>query len=860
MSKKKVTAPLSYSPGGGHPKEYLAYLNWREMETLKRLHGSGPVKGPRGIPSFIETSGQTFAGDMSDSYTGTSTGNWNTSTANYGTDTSSWSSDGGGSSYTGGSDVGSVQSSSDVGGIQSSVSSPAATAPTAPAGGQNPVDAAVQQEAAYKDAVVASRQQALSQDIANGGISAINVGPMNVPVKIGGGQIAGTISKIAEGTYAPVTPTSPGAGGGFGSLDTRRSSLLSPVGPSSGIEALGNIGPTRMPTSLASKIQDRLPSYATPVSPLEREPRVMPPPSPTWTPNVMTSDPFGESFGRRMRDVTAQDVFIGGGLLPTVNPYTPTTIPQSVTPDLRISPASGQPYGMRSPLSRATGQPYGMKIIGDIPAPPIMTAGEVGMSFRGFAPSELAAKSADVRKDIGEILRDGSRLGSLADGTKLSVGIGPPPDTTLSGPLSPAGLPANTLRPEPSLYRPDSIGTIKQAIGSAYKAIGDYFSPPEQPVSSKEIQDRILGSPEDEKAFLTTSEIRDGVPTYFKSPGGLLAYPGLDKGLAPDLPKQAGQEKILGIEDVPPAPEGGIVDLGRPQKFTSYPRPNVVASMTPEEIKKENIMRSGIQQHYELANYETMPKMAYDTSERDVERLNEVFGGYEPSIQPAEVDVPYYERVPTKEGLFSSTYDVPYPTDEYGVPVQDVSEEDIAKITARRRGEEYALTPKQKTSTVVGGLIERAFKTAANAFIPGSGYVLGKIFNTEDKMRDYLSRPSWEQRYIAERARDSAVARGDDVGPGAMQGGIGSIYTGGQPTRDLGGKNPWWEEQYYTRSSPYSPSTSRSTTGSDSAGADTPLKKLYRQWDKGIGIPSRGDPLYNEYQKYLKTRDQEGTA
>jgi hypothetical protein len=108
--------------------------------------------------------------------------------------------------------------------------------------------------------------------------------------------------------------------------------------------------------------------------------------------------------------------------------------------------------------------------------------------------------------------------------------------------------------------------------------------------------------------------------------------------------------------------------------------------------------------------------------------------------------------------------------------------------------------------------------------------------------------------------QESKIAAGV-VPPGAPVPGMGgSIYQGGTPVKEFGDKNPWWEEQYYTRRSSYSPSPSRSTTGSDSAEADTPLKKLYRQWDNGIGIPSRGDPLYNEYQKYLKIRDQEGTA
>ena len=52
MSKKKVTAPLTYNPGKGRPKEYLAYLNYQEMQALKRLNGNNQERGPRGLPSF----------------------------------------------------------------------------------------------------------------------------------------------------------------------------------------------------------------------------------------------------------------------------------------------------------------------------------------------------------------------------------------------------------------------------------------------------------------------------------------------------------------------------------------------------------------------------------------------------------------------------------------------------------------------------------------------------------------------------------------------------------------------------------------------------------------------------------------
>jgi hypothetical protein len=52
MSKKKVTAPLTYNPGKGRPKEHLAYLNYQEMQALKRLNGNNQERGPRGLPSF----------------------------------------------------------------------------------------------------------------------------------------------------------------------------------------------------------------------------------------------------------------------------------------------------------------------------------------------------------------------------------------------------------------------------------------------------------------------------------------------------------------------------------------------------------------------------------------------------------------------------------------------------------------------------------------------------------------------------------------------------------------------------------------------------------------------------------------
>lgn len=78
-SAKKITAPKTHKPSGS-PKEKLAYLNKGEMAALSKRKGSGPVRGPKGLPSFVETSGTKSAGSISDGYK-KSGGSWNSSSA-----------------------------------------------------------------------------------------------------------------------------------------------------------------------------------------------------------------------------------------------------------------------------------------------------------------------------------------------------------------------------------------------------------------------------------------------------------------------------------------------------------------------------------------------------------------------------------------------------------------------------------------------------------------------------------------------------------------------------------------------------------------------------------------------------------
>lgn len=214
MSKKKITAPLSYDPGKGRPKEYLAYLNWQEMEALKRLNGNNVERGPKGLPSFPP--------DWSGSKN--TAGNWKGAPSGGGSVASTSG---------GGSDSGSR-------GLSSS-SAPNAAAANA-AAKQQAADTAAKQATETKNASTAARNSALAQDARKAGVGSINVGPMQTPVRIGSGNISQAVSRAAQSpaSYSTVSPTMPG-GGGMGRYNARRGSSVLAAGPSSGYEASGNI-------------------------------------------------------------------------------------------------------------------------------------------------------------------------------------------------------------------------------------------------------------------------------------------------------------------------------------------------------------------------------------------------------------------------------------------------------------------------------------------------------------------------------------------------------------------------------------------------------------------------------------------
>lgn len=213
---KKVTAPKTYNPGNGHPQEHLAYLNQREMAYLRSMNGGNTSRGPKGLPSFVETSGTKDAGSISSSYKGGG-GGWNTSNATRSGNTSGvggGGGGGGGSTGSRGSSTGSVgagngsNAGSGQGGQGSGLRGagsnygpgsgrPGTTSssgggnkgPASPMGGQGTSmsrDTKARQEAQVRDAIAAVKNTpAFRSDASSGGIRSINVGPMGTPVNVG---------------------------------------------------------------------------------------------------------------------------------------------------------------------------------------------------------------------------------------------------------------------------------------------------------------------------------------------------------------------------------------------------------------------------------------------------------------------------------------------------------------------------------------------------------------------------------------------------------------------------------------------------------------------------------------------------
>ena len=210
---KKITAPHSYDPGKGRPKEYLAYLNEREMAYLRSINGNNMERGPRGLPSFppedavgsSSKAGSKGPGGPSGPNSGPSrSGSPSTGGGGKGPGGPSGPNSGPSGGLGGGSKGAPGSSPSSPGGLRGAGGNygpgsgrPGTTSsagggykgPSSPMGGQGPSfsnDTKAQQEAQVRDAIKAVKNSpAFRNDASSGGIRTLNVGPIGTPVNVG---------------------------------------------------------------------------------------------------------------------------------------------------------------------------------------------------------------------------------------------------------------------------------------------------------------------------------------------------------------------------------------------------------------------------------------------------------------------------------------------------------------------------------------------------------------------------------------------------------------------------------------------------------------------------------------------------
>lgn len=248
---KKITAPKTYDPGKGRPKEHLAYLNEREMAYLRSINGNNMERGPKGLPSFppkdaVGSSSKASPSRGPGGPSGPNSGPSGSRGLGGGNKSGVGGGGGGGGGATGsrGSSTGSVGSRSGSqapgnrgaggqGGITSGTKT--GTSATAKVGGyKGPTSPMSKQGASFSSPVFAlgsnrdyidrqkiaskaaanalTSNKALKTDLQAGGIRSLNVGPIGTPVNVykplGPAVVAGPrVATSQPRKYdAPLTP------------------------------------------------------------------------------------------------------------------------------------------------------------------------------------------------------------------------------------------------------------------------------------------------------------------------------------------------------------------------------------------------------------------------------------------------------------------------------------------------------------------------------------------------------------------------------------------------------------------------------------------------------------------------------
>ena len=758
MSKKKITAPLSYDPGKGRPKEFLAYLNWNEMQALQRLNGGNMEFGPRGLPSFPPAdavgSGQTPG-----------TGNWTGAPGG----TSVGSGPGG--------DVGSRTESGNISGgtAQTSAASSTSTSTTS-AASQNTTDTAAQQTAAINDAANAARNSALAEDAKKSGINSINVGPMRTPVQIGGGQVFGSLSRVASATYTPSTAA-------LGAV-TRGPGSVSGMIP-------GNNDPAAQVQSLYGVTNSLNDTLGTSYSPSDV--------------SRMVKAIAGEAAGE--------------------NPFGKAAVANTMLNRISLAQTDPQTYGYM-------GGTDPNKLLGQYDATgmrPGTTPNRVYTSTRPGTSNYQAGLSA-----LNQAMYSQSEFSQTASPRVLSA---------------------------THYYNPDTSnprwGTRS---GREFETVGRHVFGNAEPTEGAVMASRFSVTPTSGTAATDFEEVESSYnPSVVPDPvaaatfGALTRLPSILSGFSiPSIPEASWAQKAalaampggMRQQVVNKAVADAVQNSGFSLGKTVSAGISALNRMAPQTT---SVAGKPYQERLITTNgitTEVTPEQIAGLDPADQERINIAQQTPRYTIDPNGIIPSDYEGVAGAE------------TEDVGIPSERtdfVLREDEQNYTKYVSPERQALIADQERKNRVGvKVIERAPFVGGIASI-GEG--LTKLFTGEDiadrstKMKYAFEQMSPEQQ--AEAMRKYPDMRRYAVSAGIIPPSTGSQYaSSGTPERELGGKNydqlyasytPQYSQQYQ-----YSPERVATT--------DNSLARKYRRWDKGIGIPSPGDPDYNEYRDYIRLK------
>jgi len=762
MSKKKktVTAPLSYDPGKGRPKEYLAYLNWQEMQALQRLNGGNMERGPMGLPSFPPDWKGPSGG-------GTSSGNWQGAPS-----TAAGSTSGGGS---------------DSGSRGSATSSAPNAAAAAAASKLQASDSAAQQAAETKNAATAAKNSALTQDAKKGGIASINVGPMQTPVKIGSGSISRAVASAAPPASVPsgfMTPQQ--------QMADRMNTMYSPKalgGLYKGVGAYGISDPEKR-----SAIQGSLLGQTIELSRMGKTVGYTPAPKVRYSgyTDPTTADVVTHWTGSPKTKVPALGIGKGYGYGVVVDPA------GNVSYTKQFNPEGNYPQTWHT-SGYNTGR-IGVANIGIEPNPAQIASTaalgrdwfnpEASVTSHGYLAGDIAAqRRAAGQKFSGRPSREGKALASAFSGG-LSDAV-PSPMDSIAG-VSPIS------------------GTVKPNV---------VISP-----ASIDLQ-------EAERSYN---------PSVVPDPLAAMAIAGLTK-----IPQ------LIGNFEIPTIPEqNALVKMMPDAAKVAYA--NKMAADFAEKIP--GALTAG------LGALDRMVNRPVQTAAKPYQDRLITAGGTTTSVGPENfqrmdpVDREQIDRVQQAQ-----TYDPDFMGPLGGVSKPQIAERD--DYVLRDEAQVYPKYVTPETQQIVEDQ-ERTNRRGLGVIKRGMPFFGGIVSGIEKLQEQFTDQDiadygtAQKYRYMQASPEEQAAMRQKypdvrrfAVSIGQIPPNVGTQYAGGVPTQEPGGKG----NDLGSPSSGNYP-TSYGGPYSTASAVEEGRPSQYYLWDLGVGVPSPGDPEYNDYQEYLKDR------